>query len=161
MPTKLLTPVQYESVLSGLNDIRPLSLSDEGRMSLSIPVLNAEPVSNEKTARGKFLRCHNGSALISDSVSYSQYQLKQKFVVPAQLNISTFTFDPPVNYVIIYVDGLDPPKIIHWVQPVSYEVLASYEAVGTYSIRFSGTDITIQVPAAGPGPVEYELRGFY
>jgi len=55
---KLITPVQHELVLDGLNEIRPLHLQKDIKRVVSLPVLNQQPVGEIKI-RGKLLRCRD------------------------------------------------------------------------------------------------------
>jgi hypothetical protein len=63
---KLLTPVQYENTLDELNGVRPLELADEVKLTLDIPILNVNPVSQKRPAIGKLLRCNQRGALLQD-----------------------------------------------------------------------------------------------
>lgn len=64
MGPKLITSVQYESGFDGLNEVRPLSLTDEVRCDLTIPFFNLQTVSEGKPADGRFLQCTDSGVLI-------------------------------------------------------------------------------------------------
>lgn len=68
---KLRTPVQYESSLAVLNDVRPLILSDTVKQQIDIGVSCINPLCESRPAIGKLIRCDtNGSLLQSDSVGF-------------------------------------------------------------------------------------------
>lgn len=108
--SKLLTPVVYEDVLDELNIIRPLKLVDEVRHNLDIPVLDVIPVSKDRPAIGKLLRCDNNGALIKgntlvykywDDVSVLESSPLAFLAVPFARVMLAFYWNPGI------VDGMD------------------------------------------------------
>ncbi|MBA7474041.1 hypothetical protein ES707_09388 [subsurface metagenome] len=65
---KLATPVQYESALEGLNDIRPLQLAEESKIVIPYPVLCKNPPSKGRPAVGKLARCSEQGALLKSNI---------------------------------------------------------------------------------------------
>ncbi len=161
MSTKLLTPVQYGLVLGSLNKARPLSLADEGRVILSYPVLNTESVSNEKTSRGKFLRCQNGNALVNNPNQYSGYQYYTRDIFSGETLFLGVTYDPPVQGILLEIYIYAEPCWMDWTNYDHTEVIAFYESRGYYWIPFTGKEFRFKILVVGPGELGIKLYGFY
>lgn len=161
MARKLLTPVQYESVLGGLNKARPLSLSDEGRVILSSPVLNANPVSDKKSVQGKLLRSNSGSSPKFNPKVYTSYQHEHFDGVPGPEQPLVYNFDPLVEAVLLNIVQLSATCYVRWKNSIYGVILVQYSTVGGHWIPFMGNNLFLTVFYAGAGQVEFDLYGFY
>lgn len=91
--SELKTPVRYEPALDELNIGVRLKVTDKVRPVLPIPILNLNPVSENRPPIGKLLRCNNqGAVLKSGVVGYGSYQVKTAGIVDWDPNY-TVTFD--------------------------------------------------------------------
>ena len=61
---RLVTPVQYEPLLDGLNQLRPLKLVDESKVVIASPIGCVNQPSKDRPAEGKLLRCNNQGGLL-------------------------------------------------------------------------------------------------
>ena len=98
MSRKLLTPVTYEDTLDELNVVRPLVLVDEAKVELDVPILNRNPVSENRPAIGKLLKCDiNGCALSSPNGVIDKYETDEVYDVPPGDAVATIDFGRIVN----------------------------------------------------------------
>ncbi len=112
---RLITPVQYDSTLAGLNEIRPLTLADEVKAGLSFPILNLNPVDNNQPAKGRFLRSdHQGSLLrsLADDCPEVSYE-KKDIWLESDLTF-TVSFAQKVNYVLGKMSWFELTGTIKW-----------------------------------------------
>lgn len=161
MSIKLLKPVQYESVIGSLNKARPLSLADEGRVILSIPVLNAEPASNEKTVRGKFLRCSQGSPLVFDPNIYSGYHLDSYSAGNSQGVSCNPVYDPPAKEILLHITLSAGGPTCEWRDSSYVITLVSYTGVGTYFIPYNGSAFKLKLQTGPAGLIDVDIYAFY
>lgn len=161
MPIKLLRPVQYESVLGSLNKARPLSLADEGRVILSIPVLNAEPASNEKTARGKFLRCSQGSPLVFNPNIYSGYHLDSYSIGNSTGLSCNPVYDPPAEEILLNITVWVGGPTCHWRDPDYNITLFSYTGLGSHYIPYRGSAFHLKLQTGPAGLIDVDIYAFY
>lgn len=135
---KLLTPTQYESALDGLNDVRPLSLTDEVKNALELPVLNVNPVDKDKSVVGKLARCNEQGALLKDSgIWANDFQDFMFLIFPHDESIKTASFAQVVKAVILEITGLIMANELWWCAENGDKFIA-YRLDGTYFIPFYG-----------------------
>lgn len=161
MMGKLITPVQHELVLDGLNEIRPLQLQDEVKRVVSLPVVNANPANKSNIARGKFLRCDNGAMLATNKVYYNNYQEKQWDEDDTDSRYYTVLWNPPVKLVQIEIVLRIPPSSISFYNSTYTTVLKNCNAVGMYYYPFVGDTQYLKTIAIGTGHIAFYLYGFY
>lgn len=85
---KLITPVQYEQGLDGLNQVRPLTLVDESKAVIALPFGCINPPSKDRPAEGRLLRCDNQGAILSR---------KPNHLIPT--DIAEYNYDAGFKYV--------------------------------------------------------------
>jgi len=159
---KLATPVQYESTLEGLNEVRPLQLKGEGKIVIPYPVLCSNPPTKDRPAVGKLTRCSQQGALLAGRrVVYES-----------------------AEYITEDFEGGDGDKLIRFSQQVKYVVsmvvvagfwYTAFWTDSTYTIQFKdihdtngvyipfrGIDLYISVVVAPPiGATTIGFYGFY
>lgn len=103
---KLMTPIQYEPSLEGLNAVRPLQLLDEGKSIISYPVLCKNAPSEGRPAIGKFARCSQQGALLKKSNTLFHNLESNFFPISENTPLEHYIFQQKVYKVTIrYTDG--------------------------------------------------------
>ena len=153
-------PVNYEPVLSGLNEVRDLSLADEGRLSLDIPVLNSQPATNENIGIGKFLRCNPGTLIWNPNKFTADPQYYTYSMTAFETSTLLRVFDPAVEFILLRVSDWTDPAWFEWRNQDYSTTLKSYNGNGCYLIPFVGTDFYLRCRVASVGHFTWELFGF-
>lgn len=158
---KLITPVQYERRLDGLNEIRPLVFDDTIRRVISLPVLNSVSVNSSPIAKGKVLRCKNGAVLGTLNRYYNDYQEKQWDEDDTGSRYYTVLWSQRVKLVQIEIALRIPPSSFTFYDS-TYEInLGNWFETGIYYYPFVGDTMYLKTIAIGTGHIAFYLQGFY
>lgn len=158
---KLITPVQFEPSLEGLNIVRPLIMPDECKTIISYPVLCQNLPSEGKPGVGKLARCTQSGALLRDNS-----ELPDK-VYDVELEISengeeiSYTF--PTKVVGVIAQWEDEADVIDfWWCSSDYSVLfVELRRNDFVFLPFSGKTIHFFVDSSDGWDIELRLIGFY
>lgn len=161
MNRKLLTPVQFEPVLGGLNKARPLSLVDEGRVILSDPVLDMIPVDDDRPVQGKFLRGNGESAPRFNPNLYTDYHFAEHAIEASDYYNYEPVYDPPVQGILLEVGMFTEPCWCDWYDPTITIFLKRYIGLGCYWIPFVGSKICIRLKTGIGGALGVRVYAFY
>jgi len=158
---KLLTPVQYEPALDGLNEVRPLQLADEVKIALNIPVFNVNPVGKNKPVVGKLARCNQQGALLESNKVFDlrnfEYQVKY---TPFESGEFSVTFAQPIKGFLVYFYARsDESHNSVWVTPDGI-VIKRFIYQQYMWFDFKGT-ILVHWFVGPPGSRATEFWGFY
>lgn len=159
---KLLTPVQYEPSLEGLNAIRPLQLADEGKIAISYPVLCHNPPTEGRPAFGKLARCTPTGSLVSyKSNDISDYEYIQKVFVFGTTQI-VITFAQKVSLVLCIVESALSVTETWWSDPTYTRHFKAIHLIDPTFLNFSGVDLYV-IGAFFPsfGNLTIGFYGFY
>lgn len=158
---KLRTPLQYESMLDELNEIRPLQVSDIVRQSICMPVCNRLAKSISKASDGVFVKgTQHGHILTKNVKELTQYQSEQRAIGAGQHNL-IFDFSQPVYKVIIYVQVLIKVNRLYWGWVGSEFAIQDINSLGTHHINFVGDSICINTAIGVGGLINITVYGFY
>jgi len=158
---KLTTPVQYEQVIDGLNEIRPLNLDDTVRRVVSLPVINSLSVDDPHIVQGKVLRCdNNGAVLGKNNRCYNNYEDKYLYTGSGYEN-NTIVFGQRVYYVNLRIKTLSVGGYVQWLDPLFYILVKLYESTGLYYLPLVGTKIHLRTAGYGTGATRVYVYGFY
>lgn len=161
MAGKLITPVQHEPVLDGLNEIRPLQLRDDVQRVIGLPALNANPVNNPNNVRGKFLRCsQQGAILGTQNRYYDNYEEIMRERATAY-EAFVITFSQIVKFVQVEIRSMSEDGYLRWRTLSPIYVIKDYSAVGFYYWPVRGTQLSIRISGSGVGTTRVYFRGFY
>lgn len=158
---RLITPVQYEPAIGGLNEVRPLILSDEVKIALDIPILNTKPVSQERSAIGKMSRCtEQGGLLRSKLIGYENYQkITREFEEEEESQIVYFA--QKVSGFYVWITSHTSISYFRWVTYVtSVEIQDLYLAQGTWC-NFSGRLLKLNAWGTGEWSLSADIYGLY
>lgn len=158
---KLTTPVQYEQVLDELNILRPLSLVDTVRRVVSLPIVNAKPVSSSAIARGKVLRCNNGAILTKNN----RYGLNDEVLNYKQEDIGTtvypVTFSQVVKWITCRIFSIGEGGTVQWVAYPTTHPIRIHTRLGIYHWVFHGTSLYIKIRKMAAEDTGCQLQGYY
>lgn len=159
---KLATPVQYESSIEGLNDIRPLQLRDEGKIVIPCPVLCRNPVTKNRPVVGQLARCSQQGALLSGKrLHYDTHEyLTADFDFFNDQKL--IQFSQKVSCVQSKVIDVGVWATAFWTDPTYIiEIMDIYD-IYTVFLPFVGTDLYIRVACPVPGiTTTLGFWGFY
>lgn len=158
---KLITPIQYEDSLDELNIVRPLKLDDEVKHNLDIPVLDVIPVSKDRPAKGKLLRCdNNGGMLVKNHAEYENYEKVDRPFI-GEFEFEYAQFSQKVSGVLWECKTIYSVAYFWWSDP-SYSILFQTLAnPGETWIKFSGTRIYFVMIGVGDVVADCHVYGFY
>ena len=158
---KLATPIQYEDSLDELNTIRPLSLTDEGKIELVIPILNVNPVSSGRPVIGKLLRCNQvGSLVGNSSIGYSNVQeLSHIFSTPPRTWLCQFS--QVVSVVVLRGTILVGSPVTWWSDSTYTAQYASVVGNTFIIIRFVGDKLYLYCADPVGGVQGINVKGYY
>lgn len=158
---KVVTPVQYESPLGGLNEVRPMEMSGEVKPFIDTSILNINPIDNVRPAKGRLLRCGNDSAVLQNSIK----GFRKVETVFAELGYGddeiVVTFSQRVERVLwSIIVSVNCQAIIrcndkYWL-PIQYVSLT-----GTTLLTFANTALYFIGAHTAGGHTEANLYGFY
>lgn len=135
---KLITPFMYEDKLSGLAESFPLSLTDEVRQAITLPVCNAQPADSGPPAIGRFFRGTQQGALLAHKVTgWSGYVGKTAVWQPTQKMRKTVDFERAVSYVLMIVNSAPGARWVYWCAH-NGDIYKTYKTAGLKHIPFRG-----------------------
>ena len=159
---KLLTPVQYEPSLEGLNVVRPLHLADEAKPIISYPVLCKNPPTKDRPVVGKLARCTQQGALASDKrVVYDtwEYIEKQFTWTTRQHHIAFSQVVYPVHCNIVSINLINA---IAWTDSTYTKIYQLLDLVVDTMLWFKGVNLYIRtIMASPPAFLTLGFYGFY
>lgn len=156
---RLLTPVQYEPLLEGLNAIRPLQLADEGKIVIPYPILCHNPPTEGRPASGKLARCTSTGSLVthkSNDLNHYEY-IERAFSFAAQDQLITFAQKVSVVWCVrvVYVTITG----VWWSDPTYTKLIQNIGASLRTQIWFKGTDLYVH--SIFTFPFSILTMGFY
>lgn len=157
--SKLITPGQFEPALDGLNQVRPLILSDEVKQSIDCPVGSMNPPNSDKIIQGTMSRCtKNGASLVNgiDGLN-TQYIIPEVFGF-GDTTIHTLIFPSFAMHVFVEVTQLGAVEV-YWCSPAGV-ILSGYLATGIYDMQAHGVKFCFRKEIVGD-PAAINLYGFY
>lgn len=158
---KLRTPLQYESMLAELNEIRPLQVSDLVKQSICMPVCNRHAESISKASDGVFVKgTQHGHILTKNSPNPTEYELKQYDLV-GNTEIIEVVFSQKVSKVICNAISLSFVMDLSWCVPVTHEEIQDFNVMGIHQVNFVGTILYMFVDVPPFGQAIFDLYGFY
>ena len=157
---KLSTPIQYESPLEILNELRPLELADKVKFNLDIPILNTNLSGIGRPANGKVACCTQGGALLKDEGLWANSE--QRFVVPiySAVPYTTFNFSVMVFGVIATYYSTTLVDWVKWYNmdnSIAYTTLVEDEYV---FLPFVGKRLRILGSGSGSWGCSLQVRGY-
>ena len=159
--SKLLTPTQYEDILGELNNVRPLDLSDEVKLSLDIPLFNLNTPDTDKPVVGKLVRCDNYGALLKEnSENYRNVEVKEVFIVTVD-TLSSVTFSQVVHGVEWEFSDEFRMDTIFWVDPNTGNPYQQLSMTGTTWINFVGKRFYLMSTGHPAAWIFGRMHGFY
>ena len=158
---KLVTPVQYENTLDGLNAVRPLVLADEVKPILDIPVLNANPVSENRPAIGKLLRCNQNGALVTKNHNGFKYYQTKSLEIDSPNYFNLCTFSQKVEGILLEVTDSANITAFGWFWLAGFAILEVWNLLGTTWSNFDGQSLYIKISGATPYHHYFNVHGFY
>lgn len=111
---KLITPVQYEPSLEGLNVLRPLSVPDEGKTLISYPVLCQNLPSEGRPGVGKLARCTQQGALLKSNKVFADKIYERNVPLTHSSPHRMITFPSVVYGVLVKRNPSSKPVKIYW-----------------------------------------------
>lgn len=158
---KLATPVQYEPVLDGLNELRPLILDNTVRRVIGVPVSPVDVSDTSGGVKGRLLRCNRQGALLRENNHYEPEYQSISISWSAAGGNRVVTFDQRVNYIAY-----------RWVVKSGLLIAARYDSTFTYFlgwlvlsgnnfIPFRGTAMGFVAAFFPGGYATMNIRGFY
>ncbi len=158
---KLATPIQYEDSLDELNQLRPMSLTDEGKIELAIPTLNVNPVDSGRPVIGKLLRCNQvGSLVGNSSIGYSNVeQFIHMFIMPPRHKL--FEFSQKVFAVVIQGTEITGSADAIWTDSTYTATYATAIADASIVIPFVGDKLYIRADVIITGAYRVDVKGYY
>lgn len=159
---KLATPVQYESSIEGLNDIRPLQLADEVKIVIPCPALCRSPVTKNKPVVGRLARCSQQGALLTELQKfYTNFEyIEQDFETGNSNKLIEFSQKVSCVQSKVIVVGLHDTA--YWTDPTYIEQIMSIYDTQTVFLPFVGTNLYIIIHILVPGfTTTYGFWGFY
>lgn len=157
---KLITPVQYERGLEGLNEIRPLVLDDTIRRVVSLPVLNSVSVNGSPVVKGKVLRCHNGAALGTLNRYYNAIQIQGWDEDETMNQYYEVKWSPPIKFILIEIILREAPSSFTFYDSTYTINCGNWKSVGIYYFPFVGDTMYMKTIALPAGHIEFNLYGF-
>lgn len=158
---KLITPIQYESALDGLNQVRPLSLADRGKITLDIPICNSNPVNAGRPALGKLLRCNQRGAILTNGrLGYDDYYYSTGSLSHATLTVK-ITFPTAVKgFIAKYAEALGTGYIAR--MDSTYTIQVGKLSLNDYSyFNIRGRYVYLKGFGSIPFVFPYYVYGFY
>lgn len=158
---KLITPVQFEPSLDGLNIIRPLIMPDECKTVISHPVLCQNLPSEGKPGVGKLARCTQDGALLGDNSEFASNVYGGTLAMSGVTSCRTFTFPMRVKAAIAKVFTEEEAATFFW---CSSDCLTNYkqlsETVYTF-LPFVGTVMQFKMVGGSEEETFLRIYGFY
>lgn len=158
---KVITPVQYESPMGGLNEVRPLEISGEVKPFIDTSILNINPVDTGRPAKGRLLRCGNDSAVLQNCVKGFRHVEN----VPVELDdahaYNSFTFSQKVDRVLWYSPWWVGAVSIFWCHDAYWLLFQELSLDVPSWVPFTGKTIHLIGSFIGGGSLEANLYGFY
>lgn len=118
--SKLITPVQFEPSLDGLNIVRPLLMPDEGKTVISYPVLCKTLPSEGKPGVGKLARCSHQGALLKDNTEFADSFLEAELYLTSENNSRTILLPRIVKAVALKHTTVGTPGDTFWTDSSFY-----------------------------------------
>lgn len=159
--SKLITPVRYEPALDELNIGKRLNIPDKVRSVLPVPILNSNPVSENRPPAGKLLRCNNqGSILTQNPSVFTRYQ-KMSSIVYFGATTSTLFFNQKVYELLIeFTDSNGTYD--YYLCDDSYTLhFFKLPEVGMTRVLMKGAAFYFVGQGGGAWEVEFSVYGFY
>lgn len=158
---KLASPVQYESPLEGLNDVRPLQLADVGKIVLPTPVLCKNLPTVNKPAVGRLVRCTQQGALLRDNSEFADKVKSARLDIMDYRIPKKYTFPMKVYGVIAkYFIQMHSFEIV-WCSPDGANEYIALSVTDYLFLPFVGTDIWFMSVGENAGFGYIAIKGFY
>lgn len=158
---KLITPVQFEPSLDGLNIVRPLIMPDECKTIISYPVLCQNLPSEGKPGVGKLARCTQAGALLRDNTEFGDKIYNGSLALSGLSPCRAFVFPMKVAGVSVLAVTEETAATFYWCSP---DCVNNYKQVSETAytfLSFVGTNMRFK----GVGLTEEEtyllIKGFY
>lgn len=158
---KLITPVQFEPSLDGLNIVRPLIMPDEGKTVISYPVLCKNLPSEGKPGVGKLARCTQDGALLRDNLEFASNRYYGALSLSGLSPCRTFTFPMRVKAVSVLPVTEEPAATFYWCSSDcsnNYKQLS--DTVYTF-LSFVGTVMQFKMVGGTEEETYILIYGFY
>ncbi len=135
---KLITPVLYDGSLDGLNEVRPLDLADEVKVSLDVPILNVNPVNNSKLALGRLLRCTKDGALLTKNHNSFENVEERRLIITEEAITEVIEWSQKIfGFLWVFQSRFDINWLV-WSDPTYTQRLLYLSLSGTTWVPFKG-----------------------
>lgn len=158
---KLATPVQYESVLEGLNALRPLQLVEPIRRTVDVPILNSLPIESVKSAAGTLAKGTQQGAILNKNIyELTEYEKIEYNSAGIAGNIN-IEFAQTVKHIAINMRQKAGSNPFYWCIPLSNVMLRDITELGMHQLEFVGTKMWFYQNALPFHTLIFNAYGFY
>lgn len=159
--TQLVTPVQLEDCLSELNVLRPLTVLEQGKITVEAPVACNNPVGADNPALLKLIQSDKQGSLVGGRYEkYTDYYRYQD-IITASNRFFGVQFATPVKKLLVYYTSYDTVEPhLHWIT-IPRDIIQTFTNNIWQVMNGRGDFFWFMFDYAAGMVMYVDIRGFY